>query len=82
MGKADFHKPGDWNAICDVCGFKFKASELRKRWDGVMVCKKDWEPRHPQELIRIKADNQNVPFVRDDPDPTFLNPGDVSEGDL
>lgn len=34
---------GDWNAICDVCGQKYKASQLMKRWDGLMVCKEDWE---------------------------------------
>ena len=29
---------GDWNAICDRCGFKFKASELKKTWDNLYVC--------------------------------------------
>lgn len=60
-GKHDSYKPGDYNAICDGCGFKFKASMLKKRWDGYMVCEKDWEPRHPQDLVeaRIRA---NVPM--------------------
>jgi len=51
-GKQDYHKPGDYNAYCDVCGFKFKASELQKRWDGYRVCQKDWEPRHILDFIR------------------------------
>ena len=54
----------DWNAICDVCGFKFKASQLRKRWDGAMVCKADYEERHPGDFLRARPDNQAVPWTR------------------
>lgn len=57
-------KIGDWNAICDVCGHKFKASQLQKRWDGLMVCSEDWETRHPQEFIRPIKDMQKLPFTR------------------
>lgn len=45
------YKPGDNNCICPVCGFKVRASEMRLRWDGLMVCRSDWEPQHPQELM-------------------------------
>lgn len=57
-------KKGDWNAICDVCGQQFKASELQKRWDGLMTCKEDWEVRHPLDFIRVKPDRQSVPWTR------------------
>jgi len=63
---------GDWNAICDQCGFKFKASELRKRWDGFMVCEPDWEPRHPQDFVRAVKDEQKVPWTRSEPSNTFV----------
>jgi hypothetical protein len=59
---------GDWNAICDVCGFKFKASQLRRRWDGFMVCSEDYEERHPQDLLRVRPDRQSVPWVRPEPE--------------
>ena len=68
-------KHGDWNAICDVCGFKKKASELRKRWDGRMVCEKDWEPRHPQDLIRSKPDDESVPWTRPEQEDDFITFG-------
>jgi len=42
---------GTWG-ICDECGFKFRLDALRKRWDGMMVCSKDYETRHPQEVPR------------------------------
>lgn len=56
--------PGDWNALCDQCGRKFKSSMLRKRWDGMMVCEQDWETRHPQEFVRSVRDNHPLPWTR------------------
>lgn len=50
------YRTGGTYGLCQECGFKFRMSELRKRWDGFMVCKEDWEPRHPQEFVRGKAD--------------------------
>jgi hypothetical protein len=35
---------------------------LIKRWDGFMVDKDCWEPRHPQDLLRAKPDDQSVPW--------------------
>jgi hypothetical protein len=57
-------KLGDWNAICDRCGRKFKASELKKTWDNLYVCKDDWEKRHPLDLFRGKSDDTSVPWAR------------------
>lgn len=57
-------KWGDWNAICDICGFRFKASELTKDWQGLMVCKQDYEMRHPQDFLRVRPDNPAVPWSR------------------
>lgn len=60
--------PGDWNAICDQCGRRFKSSQLRKRWDGYMVCADDWETRHPQEFVRPVKDNHPLPWTRPNKD--------------
>lgn len=68
MIRKTYLRLGDWNAICDVCGQKYKASELMKRWDGLMVCKEDWEVRHPQELIRPIKERNSVPWTRPRPD--------------
>lgn len=67
MGRADYYAPGDWNAWCDECGFKYKASKLRKRYDGFMVCQSCWEPRHPSETRRAKAETATPTFVRHGP---------------
>lgn len=61
---------GDWNAECDRCGFNFKASELRKEWTGLRVCRDCWEPRHPQDFVRGVPDRQA---------PDWARPGSVSE---
>lgn len=68
MGHADYLKLGDWNAICDRCGFKFKASELKETWDNLQVCKECWEPRHPQDFLRGMPDDPSVPWSRPDSD--------------
>lgn len=52
--------PGDYWVICDVCGFKKRRSQTKKRWDGALVCEKDWEPRHPQDFVRNVKDHQAV----------------------
>lgn len=71
-------KRGEWNVDCPVCGFKKKSSEMRKRWDGLYVCKEDWEVRHPQDFIRITPDDTSVEFSYgdDDYDKTPVTPFD------
>lgn len=66
------YKPGQWHAHCDVCGFKHHSGDMRQRWDGLMVCEKDWEPDHPQKYIRVPSDTQSVPWVREQSDDLFL----------
>ena len=68
MGKADKYQHGTHNAICDTCGFKYKASQLRMTWDGYFVCDPCWEPRHPQDFVRSKVDKLRVDIVRPDND--------------
>ena len=72
--KFTWWKSGEWNALCDVCGFKFKASTLKQRWDGLMCCASDWEPRHPQEMIRPIPDQNKLPWTRPDPQDMFVGP--------
>ena len=59
MGRADYYNDGNWNAICDECGKKFKFSQLKKRWDGLFVCEREWEPRHPQDFVKGIRDNMS-----------------------
>jgi uncharacterized protein YjbK len=77
---------GDWNAICDRCGQKFKASELKRTWDNLYVCHKDFELRHPQDFLRSRRDNQAVAWTRPEGTDRLvtvnpLDPDDVTFGD-
>ena len=72
----------DHAVICDVCGFRYQASETRMRWDNARVCHADWEPRHPQDFVRGRRDRQSVPNARPVAPDVFLSPNDVTEDDL
>jgi len=43
----NFYQAGSYNSSCDVCGQKYKSSEIRKRWDNAIVCINCYEPKHP-----------------------------------
>ena len=63
------YKRGDWKAICDRCGREFLASQLRSTYDGLRVCSKDWEPQHPQELIKpLTREGLPPPWTRPESD--------------
>lgn len=78
----DYYKHGDNNVICDVCGFKVKASQTRRRWDGLVVCREDWEPRHPQDFVRGRRDRQVPAVIRPEPADKFLTDNEVTVDDL
>ena len=63
---------GGWNVICDQCGRMFKDSELQLRWDGLMVCSGDWEPRQPQDYVHGVADIQAPKWTRAEQSDYFI----------
>lgn len=64
--------PGTWKAVCDVCGFEFHSGVMKKRWDGLMVCEKDFEHDHPQKFIRVRPDTCVPPWTRPEPPPVYI----------
>jgi len=82
MGRADHYVHGTNNAICAVCGFKWKANQLRLRWDGQWVCPKDWEPRHPLDFVRAKRDDQTPEVGRPEQEDVFIKANSVTPDDL
>ena len=59
-----YWKSGGYNSHCDICGWKFKNSELRKTWDGYYVCEKDWYPRNPLDFPVKVTDDKAPPWTR------------------
>jgi len=72
MGRADYWKAGDFNAICDNCGQKYKGSQLKLQWNGFRTCSTCFDIRQPQDFVRGMVDDQTPPFTRPDATPTFV----------
>ena len=70
----NWYQRGSANAICDVCGEKFKLSQLQKRWDGLWVCSKDFEERHPQDFLRARKESLYLPITKPRPADEFTGP--------
>ena len=51
--------------ILKIGGRKVKATEIKERWDGLMVCEDDYENDHPQKDIRVREDGKAVPIIRE-----------------
>lgn len=66
MPKLGYFEIGTYNFQCDECGRWFKATSIRKRWDGAWVCDTGtcWEPRQPQDFQRGVKDDPSVPIAR------------------
>lgn len=79
MSNQNTYKPKAWNALCDVCGFKKKSFDLRKRWDGMYCCHTCWEPRHPQDFLRARKETSNrLPWTRPDHDGADVSPNYIT----
>jgi hypothetical protein len=72
-GPADYFEMGDWNARCDECFLKQKASQMFLRWDNCRVCYRCIEMRNPQDFVRGIPDDQAPPWTRPTPPPIFAN---------
>jgi len=68
----NYYVSGGFHITCDVCSKKLKAHETYHRWDGFIVCKDDFEQRHPQDFVRARQDKITVPFQRPIPPNVFV----------
>lgn len=62
-GSDRYRKGGYWR-IDDRSGERVRASDTLKEWNGAIVAKDAYEPRHPQDFIRGRLDKQAVPDPR------------------
>ena len=78
----DRYVKGAWNALCDLCHFKYKSYELKPgidRQQGLMLCKDCWDEPQPQDHLRVRPDRQEVPWTR--PEPTDVFTTEATEAD-
>lgn len=68
--------PGQYNAVCDRCGFEFLSGKIKREWTGLRVCHGPgtndcFEARHPQDFVKGRKDKQTVPWSRPEPPDVF-----------
>jgi len=73
---------GQFKRVCDRTGRILLARDTRKEWNGLIVDKNEWEPRHPQEFVRGVMDDQTVPEPRPMPAAVFRDENDNGFDDL
>jgi len=64
MSRRDFFGPGDWNAICSMCGRKRKASSMVRNWQGMYRCREHNENRHPQDFVQGVQEHITPPWTQ------------------
>ena len=57
-------RPGHHLVTCDLSGWVCWDDETIETWDGLIVYRKFYEERHPQDFVRGTADDQSVYPVR------------------
>lgn len=67
-----YYKAGTWNVICQVCGRKYKSDQIRKRWDGLLVCDEDYENRHILDFLRAHPEMGSVPYASQENTDEFI----------
>ena len=71
---------GEHNVTCDRTGRVFKASEMRREWNGLLVHKSVWEAKHPQLELRPRREEiavQNARSEGPDYEPTPPTPDEL-----
>lgn len=58
--------------ICMVDGMEYPSEEKAIRWDGLIVHKKNCEPRHPQDMIKSVREDTSVPNPSPEGPDTFI----------
>lgn len=72
MSNANYLRLGSYNFICDTCGQKKKREDGQKQWDGALVCKACWDPKHPW-LIPLPAVVDGLPVPDARPRPSAID---------
>jgi len=50
---------GEHWVVCDRTGKAIRESDAREEWNGLVVAKEEWEPRHPQDFLRAREDDSS-----------------------
>lgn len=74
MGRKLKFKLGSFYRKDDRTGFPQRAGRTKKEWQGLIVDRRVWEPRQPQDFVKGVKDIQTVPDARPLPPNVFKGP--------
>lgn len=57
MGKRNSYIKGNHWVHCQRCGSVERSTNVKREWTGLIVCNECWEPRHPQDFVRVRPEN-------------------------
>ena len=77
QGLDRYEKGGYWR-IDDIDGSRQRAYDTKEQWDGAIVSRENFSPRHPQEYLRSVRDDQSVPKPRTVQDIASSGPDDTT----
>jgi|GEM_PF-3599919 len=74
------YRLGDHYVICDICGFRYYASECRMQWNNILACAACYSPKHPQYTPpKPLHEKQRVEISRPEKTDVFVT--DANDGD-
>ena len=59
---------GDHKVLCDSCGLTYMRSECQLNWRNLLQCRECFDIKHPQLIVRGKADKIAVDITRPEPE--------------
>ncbi len=68
------YRLGSFYRTDDRSGFATRAEQTRMEWNGLIVDRKLWEIRQPQDFVKGVADDQSVPDARSEAPTPFVGP--------
>lgn len=86
MGAKKRFRMGSFYRICDRTGFATRAEDTQMEWNNLIVDRRVFEIRQPQDFVRGISDNQTVPYARPRSPNTWVGNSTIAEfqvyGDL
>lgn len=79
MGADKHFRMGSFYRICDRTGFATRAEDTQMEWQGLIVDKRVYEARQPQDFVTGVPDNQTVPYPRPRQANTFVGNSTIAE---
>jgi hypothetical protein len=67
MGAKKHFRMGSFYRVSDRTGFVTRAEDTQMEWNGLIVERRVFEARQPQDFVTGVPDNQTVPYARPRP---------------